>query len=50
MDFIHDGQVEMSVYYTDVDAGFEVVATYVTQDDLENPSHVKMVLDRRTMA
>jgi len=26
---LSDGQVEMSVYYTDVDAGFEVVATYV---------------------
>lgn len=41
---LSDGRVDMSVYFTNVEADFEVVATYVTQTNVETPSRLTMVL------
>lgn len=41
---ISHGAVDMSVYYTDVENGFEVVATYVARETATTPDQLVMVL------
>ncbi len=41
---LSDGTVDMSVYFADLEAGYEVVATYVTQD-AATPAQFVMVLN-----
>lgn len=41
---LHDGAVDMSVYYTEVSDGLEVVATYAPKSGDEAASRLSMVL------
>jgi len=41
---LHDGDVDMVVYYVDHADHFEVVATYVSKTDLASPSRLRMGL------
>jgi|GEM_PF-1172863 len=41
---LHDGDVDMVVYYVDHPDHFEVVATYVSKTDLTSPSRMRMGL------
>ena len=39
---LHDGGIDMVVYYTDHSTHFEVVATYVENDHPDHPSRLRM--------
>lgn len=41
---LHDGEVDMVVYYIDHADHFEVVATYVSKSDLTSPNRLRMEL------
>lgn len=42
---VHEGDIDMSVYWTEVGTGYEVVATYAPRDAMEETGRLVMLLE-----